>query len=96
MKFFIHFTDTPKTKVPASMRVLGEAWESNKDFYISIDNGLDSCDKLDTFIEEIGHVLIRIIGKICKKKLTITKEHTFCRELRELFNKYGLKDEKDV
>jgi len=90
MKLFVRFTDKPNVKVPINMKVLGEAWEENKDFYISINKDSVFPEKIDTFIEEFIHIFLRVMVFLTKKTLSIKQEHAFIKEVMELLKKYGI------
>jgi hypothetical protein len=89
MKLYVIFSDEPNVKVPLNMKVLGEAWEQNRDFYILFSKRNKEYNSIETIIEECAHLFIRVLSGIVKVECSVRKEHLIIKDVIEVFKKHG-------
>jgi hypothetical protein len=81
MKVHVRFSEL---KTRRKLKELGKFFEQNREFVIEVDSRLDSGQKILTFVEEMIHLLIRIVSYYFGKKAGVLSEENLAKIVTDL------------
>jgi len=81
MKVHVKFSEL---KTRRKLKELGRFFEQNHEFVIEVDSRLDSGQKILTFVEEMVHLLIRIVSYYFGKRTGVLFEENLTKIVTDL------------